>query len=1193
MKRLTLICLSLLLFLTASAELSEKKMLSDVKAINKVLYSAPDKCKKIDKPVCDIIWNGNKDQRKWLAKRLLEVDVNSLNLESQSKFLSWAQMLIKYQCFESPFFIKISNGRTYAERDKAMRENFYYDFYPNHVTNDKLLQAFSLLNEIQTFIDLDSGADDSYLASIQGELIGLRTLFLEKTLYGTTTYAESRYPGIQQDQSAQRIAQKLGYSDFINDPRRLAPYITSLSESYNDDIWSIYPDLFAYDFCHLSFFDIALINSRIRTIANAKGQGHEMEENLLALFQNLAPTIYQANTSRFTAMQANNDNYETLVRFIEFRQSMQAQGKEFVNYQPLYCPYELQDDSLFEQYKDLYLRSGMAQLREMSFDAGGMKSYVHNPSNVATIKDILVGYGYDLSEMTWDNAFVYYVADMALLALNTYYSTKQVWLIGDCMMATGIMTQLYDEWYNPYLIFAMAGMFPIFEITGNSEYAKNLIESYCVPELQQYLKRKRQTNDMECFDAETASRVLPYLTQFEDNRYAELAEKVKDKLIKVAQKEICDNVNIIPCIADYYYHLDSEEAIPYFDAYLALTQDTVYTYLNYVGLYGGGLKQYEKAVPYANWLSAHHPTLMIESYSFDGMAVPRIYTKAGYYNEAIQQLRHFEHFLRNEMGIMLLSVGEDQSAQLIELYGHVDDRYLLLLTDTLPDELHHEFAKSFYNWELLSKGLLLALNKEKENLLLNHPSPYIRQQYHQLQIIRKKLSEQANINSTEAQVLQADRDVAQNNLQHAVQAYIDEHGFEGVNIIEWQEIRQALHPNEVAIEFVSGKLNDDTIPTYYALLLRHNSEQPVPVRLFREDSIQRFIRNKRETQIYNDSEVNKTVAQMILNPLRDYVREGETVYFAATGVLHQIALENMYLDDEHLVSDIYQMRRLSSTRQLVRAQDEQRMSQTDSVVLYGGIRYDAEEQEMLTYSNLYPGQKTASRDINETDVDRGSVSFLSGTLEEVNRIDTMLSDSRQAHTVLKDMEANEESFKALSGTNTALLHVATHGFFWKQESAMLKTYTSGGVSEEQLLRQMDPLRRCGLLLAGANKALSGHAAELPQGVQDGVLTGQEIALLDLNKTKIAILSACKTGVGEVTGDGVFGLQRAFKKAGVETLIMSLWKVNDAATQLLMTEFYYNWIILHQSKREAFRNAQNTVRAEYEEPVYWAGFIMLD
>ena len=99
--------------------------------------------------------------------------------------------------------------------------------------------------------------------------------------------------------------------------------------------------------------------------------------------------------------------------------------------------------------------------------------------------------------------------------------------------------------------------------------------------------------------------------------------------------------------------------------------------------------------------------------------------------------------------------------------------------------------------------------------------------------------------------------------------------------------------------------------------------------------------------------------------------------------------------------------------------------------------------------------------------------------------------------------------------------------------------------------------------------------------------------MDLRDADLVVLSACETGAGDITGEGVFGLQRAFKQAGVKTIIMSLWKVSDPATQMFMSEFYANWLDRKQSKREAFRNAQNAVRAHYTEPYYWAGFVMLD
>jgi hypothetical protein len=117
--------------------------------------------------------------------------------------------------------------------------------------------------------------------------------------------------------------------------------------------------------------------------------------------------------------------------------------------------------------------------------------------------------------------------------------------------------------------------------------------------------------------------------------------------------------------------------------------------------------------------------------------------------------------------------------------------------------------------------------------------------------------------------------------------------------------------------------------------------------------------------------------------------------------------------------------------------------------------------------------------------------------------------------------------------------------------------------------------------------------ELPEGVQDGILTAKEISLMDLRDAELVVLSACETAKGDITSEGVFGLQRAFKMAGAKTIIMSLWKVDDRATQLLMTEFYTNWITKKQAKRVAFRNAQNIVKKQYSEPSYWAGFVMLD
>ena len=235
---------------------------------------------------------------------------------------------------------------------------------------------------------------------------------------------------------------------------------------------------------------------------------------------------------------------------------------------------------------------------------------------------------------------------------------------------------------------------------------------------------------------------------------------------------------------------------------------------------------------------------------------------------------------------------------------------------------------------------------------------------------------------------------------------------------------------------------------------------------------------------------------------------------------------------------------------------------------------------------------------------------------ETARIDTKL---------YTDTIGTEASFKALSGSGVNALHIATHGFYWtEREAAQLDGLAFLGTDMPTVVQEDKALTRSGLLLAGANTALKG--LPLPEGVEDGVLTAKEIAALDLRSLDLVALSACQTGLGEITGDGVFGLQRGFKKAGANTLLMSLWKVDDTATQLLMTQFYKN-LLAGMGKYEALAAAQKYLRElevevkitsgktyfqqkqderagkqeevkyktmrRYADPKYWAAFILLD
>lgn len=134
---------------------------------------------------------------------------------------------------------------------------------------------------------------------------------------------------------------------------------------------------------------------------------------------------------------------------------------------------------------------------------------------------------------------------------------------------------------------------------------------------------------------------------------------------------------------------------------------------------------------------------------------------------------------------------------------------------------------------------------------------------------------------------------------------------------------------------------------------------------------------------------------------------------------------------------------------------------------------------------------------------------------------------------------------------------------------------------------MDPMLYSGLLLAGVSNTDTKEKTG-----EDGILTAYEIMNLGFSNLDMVVLSACETGTGEISsGEGVYGLQRAFLVAGANSLIMSMWKVDDQATKDLMTEFYKE-LFNKGDKREAFMNAQKKIKKKYKSPIYWGAFVMV-
>lgn len=174
--------------------------------------------------------------------------------------------------------------------------------------------------------------------------------------------------------------------------------------------------------------------------------------------------------------------------------------------------------------------------------------------------------------------------------------------------------------------------------------------------------------------------------------------------------------------------------------------------------------------------------------------------------------------------------------------------------------------------------------------------------------------------------------------------------------------------------------------------------------------------------------------------------------------------------------------------------------------------------------------------------------YLSFTKQEIADVGRIFSDHQTTAARKSGFEPTEQALRGVSGCSPQVLHLSTHGFFIKGDASAL---------ENKFLARFPSTRgssmqRSGLALVDANHAWEG-ATDKPEEA-DGILTANEVALLDLSQTRLAVLSACQTAVGEYSIEGVYGMHRGFKQAGVRSILGSLWNVNDKSTARLMELF---------------------------------------
>jgi CHAT domain-containing protein/tetratricopeptide (TPR) repeat protein len=484
--------------------------------------------------------------------------------------------------------------------------------------------------------------------------------------------------------------------------------------------------------------------------------------------------------------------------------------------------------------------------------------------------------------------------------------------------------------------------------------------------------------------------------------------------------------------------------------------------------------------------------------------------------------------------------------------------------------------RELYDTQLATKAILLnSSNKVRQAILSSGDSSLVnlfrkwlsvKEQiihYYSVSADERKLSEAVDVLTQRANDLEKKLSLSSTLFK----TEFSDHQYNTANIVS------QLKEGEAAAEIlrIQRKFVKDSV-YYAALVLRKGSDIPAlviwPMGKKLESRLFRFHRNAvryhvRDTFSYNH----------YWRPFAGQLVNVNKLYLSADGVFNKINFNILQNNvSQHWLLEDLSIHLLSNTREIVEHASK-KDSKVKAINLYGFADFQLKGEKNLTDAK-------ANVSLNRNFGFEDEIPMLPGTEKEVDEIQKLFQAERFVVKSYKGIDASEANLKKILPVR--VLHIATHGFFMNDVDI---TDEEADGAEEFF---KNPLLRSGILLSGAGVSRS----EADLSGEDGILTAYEAMNIDLDQTDLVVLSACETALGELrNGEGVYGLQRSLIVAGAGAVMMSLWQVDDVATQELMVSFYQHWLG-GDSKHEAFRKAQLMIKEKYISPYYWGAFILV-
>ncbi|WP_307997042.1 CHAT domain-containing protein [uncultured Bacteroides sp.] len=472
-----------------------------------------------------------------------------------------------------------------------------------------------------------------------------------------------------------------------------------------------------------------------------------------------------------------------------------------------------------------------------------------------------------------------------------------------------------------------------------------------------------------------------------------------------------------------------------------------------------------------------------------------------------------------------------------------------------------EIAELLYESQLLKKELFTTVSYKLQETISTVQDSYVFQLQQQIEKLR--FSEKAFRNPSQKNYIQKlENEITVRNMEFVLTDYLKKkYPVKYSWHHEWKEIAASLSPKEAVVDIVSLPISYNYFDRIYiAIAFTAKDTLPHLIPLTTKLSLhQLFVHNKLYSRFWQ--------------PIEKAISGCEHIYLSLDGDLSQIPFADLH-NGQQYISEKYILHHLLYTGDIpfIKSQRDNLEHAHRDIFFFGGAKFNIQpendDQEKLR------GQGFA---------------YLPGTVKEINSISQLLSNQWKIHKYIGE-EANEASFKQLSNQSMsgAVLHVATHGFNLEYNDSIQST----AINHKGESGYKEPLMRTGFILTGANK---NWVEELPlNGENDGILTALEISAMNLTGIELAVLSTCHSAQGEIhEGEGSFGLQRAFRLAGVRSMIISLSEIPDRETVEFMTGFYRYWQ-QGMSKPEAFTKTQREMIGKYRnDPQKWAYFILVE